>query len=71
MDMMTDGQALWDDLIDIADKLAEATPRQRVVLCRTAQGYPQRHIGGELGVSQQAVSRLLRRARESLHRGGC
>ena len=52
--------------IDLQRAIADLPPRQYRVVSLWMQGYTQREIGAELGVSQQAVSRCLIRAKSNI-----
>jgi RNA polymerase sigma factor (sigma-70 family) len=52
--------------LDLKDALAKLPRAQAAVIRYTAAGYRQREIAAMLGVTQQAVSRTLHRARVRL-----
>ena len=51
-----------DTRIDLIDALNQLTPRQRKVLILWAAGYTQQEIADEYGVTQQAVSLIIKDA---------
>jgi RNA polymerase sigma-70 factor (ECF subfamily) len=58
-----------DELVGVADALAELTPNQRrAILMREWQGLSYREIAAELSLSEGAVETLIFRARRSLAR---
>jgi len=49
-----------DTRIDLIDALNKLTPRQRKVVILWAAGYTQQEIADEYGVTQQAVSLIIK-----------
>ena len=59
---------VWDDLIDARDALAQLDEDERKVVMLSAMGYLQREISERRGVTQQAISKQLKKVRAKL---GC
>ena len=60
--------------LDLKEALQKLTPRQQEVVELLAQGHTEAEIGTTLGISQQAVHKLLNKVRVSLKKsleGGC
>ena len=50
--------------LELAECLAELTPRQRKAVILRAVGYTYREIGEQMGISKPAAYYLIKRARE-------
>ena len=53
-------------MVCLEEAIQELSPRQREVLLLTVQGYAQGEVAVKVGISQAAVSELLRSGRDFL-----
>lgn len=66
-DYIVKDEATYMDWADSVDGiLLYLEPKLRLILIKTLQGYSQRDIGRELGISQMHVGRLIKRAVKQL-----